>query len=484
VHPLADKTTRTILVMLAVLAVPYAHPAMKRLRVVRAPWDRADDVAAFPGAPEPVASVGEIAGRATENTRTVANALPTEPDRTPLDPVILARTAGSVAVEDPSGHAMDAFYASLAKTLRGEPGAVTRILHYGDSMIASDYVSGTMRRRFQERFGDAGHGFILLANGWEWYFHNDVEHRSSDGWAMSRITGPFAGDGLYGLGGVSFHTRDVATATFGTVSKGDYGRSVSRFDVYYLEQPGGGDFQILVKGRDPIVVKTRGEKKVSRVASVEVPDGPAQMTVRTLGSGDVRAFGVVMERERAGVVYDALGALGGRAALWDGMKTEHWKEQMELRKPALVILMYGTNESEAGVVVEEQYRRSLGGLIDRIKDAAPGASVLVAAPPDRAQRGEGGELGSSKIVVKLVQLQREIAAEHRVAFWDTWTAMGGEGSMATWYKKGLCGGDLTHPTPKGAQLLGDLFATALFSGYAAYASRSKDAPAITVGGSP
>jgi lysophospholipase L1-like esterase len=478
VHPLAEKTTRTILVMLAVLAVPYAHPAMKKLRVVRAPWDKEDDAVASTGAPEPVASVGEVTGRATENKGTVANALPTEPDRTPLDPVILAKTAGSSPVEDATGHALDAFYASLGKTLRGEPGAVTRILHYGDSMVASDYVSGTMRRRFQERFGDAGHGFILLANGWEWYFHNDVEHKSSDGWAMSRITGPFAGDGLYGLGGVSFHTRDVATASFGTANRGDFGKSVSRFDVYYLEQPAGGDFQILVKGQEPVVVHTRGPEKVSRVASVKVPDGPAHMTLRTLGGGDVRAFGVAMERDSAGVVYDALGALGGRASLWEQMKAEHWKDQLSLRKPALVILMYGTNESEAGAVNEAQYRKSLGQLVDRIKEAAPDASVLVAAPPDRAQRAESGELGSSKIIKRIVELQRDIAKEHQVAFWDTWTAMGGEGSMATWYKKGLCGGDLTHPTPKGAQVLGDLFTTALLTGYSAYASTHKEAPLL------
>ena len=41
-----------------------------------------------------------------------------------------------IAIEDPvsdgGAHAIDPFYASLARTLRKENGAVTRVLHYGD----------------------------------------------------------------------------------------------------------------------------------------------------------------------------------------------------------------------------------------------------------------------------------------------------------------------------------------------------------------
>src|SRR5262249_18301614 len=149
----------------------------------------------------PSASIGDQALPASLNQATVTNALPEEPDRTPLDPAVLARTVGSLAIEDSSNEALDAFYKRLGKTLKKD--GVTRILHYGDSVIASDYVSGTMRRRMQQRFGDAGHGFILTANAWEWYFHNDVVHKASDGWSANKITGPWTKDHFYGLGGVS-----------------------------------------------------------------------------------------------------------------------------------------------------------------------------------------------------------------------------------------------------------------------------------------
>ena len=59
--------------------------------------------------------------------------------------------------------------------------------------LAAALRENLKRRKMQARFGDAGHGFILIANPWEWYYHNDVSHGSGDGWNANRITGPLAG---------------------------------------------------------------------------------------------------------------------------------------------------------------------------------------------------------------------------------------------------------------------------------------------------
>src|SRR5258708_17517500 len=98
-----------------------------------------------------------------------------------------------------------------------------------------------MHRRLQSRSGYAVHGFILIANPWEWYFHNDVVHASDGEWKASRLAGPIAPDGMYGLGGVSFTSYGGGAAWFGTAPPRDFGRRVSPFAVYYLDQPGGGD---------------------------------------------------------------------------------------------------------------------------------------------------------------------------------------------------------------------------------------------------
>jgi lysophospholipase L1-like esterase len=478
-HPLAGKTSVAVGVMLALLAVPYLTPGLARFRIAHAPWDHTvtADVANAAAAPtsSPQLTQGETTLKASKNEATITNALPDAPARpaaAALDPQALARTKGAVAVEDATGHALDAFYGSLAKTRAKQPGAVTRILHYGDSVITSDYVSGTMRRKMQAEYGDAGHGFLLVANPWEWYFHNDVTHGASDGWSSSRITGPTTKDGMYGVGGVTFTGAVGANAFFGTSDRGTHGKKVSRFDVYYMDTPAGGEVEAKI-GTTVERFSTKGDTKTSHIKSFTVPDGEAKMTLRVV-SGSPRLFGVALERDEPGVVYDALGANGARAELLGSISPAHFTEQMALRKPALVVLQYGTNESEAPGLPRD-YEKTLGNVVAMIKASAPNASILIASPLDRAETTEGGGLRTKPIIKRLVAAQRNVAKDSGVAFYDTFQAMGGEGSMAKWMKSGLAGGDLTHPSPQGAEALGDLFYSSLTTGFEAWLSRHPDA---------
>jgi lysophospholipase L1-like esterase len=472
--PLLGKTTRTLLVTAVVLGFPYANPEFRSLRVVRAPWERsprdddAHDVQAATIAAAPI--VGEQTLLPSENTPTVNNALPSEAvaPRPDTDPDLRA-TLHPMAIEDPSGHALDAFFTRLARTQENEPGAVTRILHYGDSTIASDYVSGTVRRSLQARFGDAGHGFILIANPWEWYFHNDVLHGSDGEWRASRLAGPVAPDGRYGLGGVSFTSYGGGLAWFGAASHGQFGRHASRFDLYYLEQPGGGDVELSVRGGASDRFSTRGDVKVSRVRSMHVDDGETRVAVRAMGHGPVRLFGVALERDRPGVVYDALGSHAAMAVYWQRQDRAHWKEQLALRNPSLIVLQYGTNESDLWKLDREDYGRALADLVGELEDVAKGASLLLVAPLDREERKDG-KLATKRVIVDLVAIQRRVALERGVAFWNTFEAMGGEGSMARWLraKPQLGGEDLTHPTPLGAEVIGDLLSDAVVGAFEAW----------------
>lgn len=477
-HPLLGKTTRTLVVMTLTLALPYASPSLRRFRIVQLPWDRGQHDEEATGevqaaAVEATPVIGEQALPPSENTPTVNNALPASSTATlPALDEHVRSTLRATSIEDPSGHGLDAFFLRLAHTEDKEAGAVTRILHYGDSMIASDYVSGTVRRRLQARFGDAGHGFILIANPWDWYFHNDIRHGSNGDWTASRITGPWTSDGLYGLGGVSFSSYGGAAAWFGTVSQGDFGRRASGLDLYYLEQPGGGDVEVRVHNGPTVRFSTQGETKVSRMRPIRFTDGEAIVAVRAMGRGPVRLFGIALEREGPGVVYDALGLHAARAAHWKQQNRDHWKEQFALRDPALVILQYGTNESDQGSLDREAYGRSLANLLDELRELAGGASILVVAPLDRAGRRDG-RLTSKQVILDLVAIQRRTALERGVPFWNTFEAMGGEGSMGRWWraKPQLGGDDWTHPTPRGAEVIGDLLSDAILRAFGAWRER-------------
>jgi lysophospholipase L1-like esterase len=473
-HPLGGKTTAALSIMLALLALPYATPRLSVFRVVRLPWDKTPELVAEPTAAvaAPVPTEGEAKLASSRNEATVTNSLPDLPALAITAGVRLSQGTPRVAIDDPSGHALDAFYTRLGRTKRKEPGAITRILHYGDSILTSDYVSGTMRRRMQAAFGDAGHGFILIAKPWDWYFHNDIVQGAGEGWSSTRITGPFNGDQMYGLGGVSFAGHPGTTSWYGTSTGKTYGKHVSRFDVYYLEAPNGGDIELKAAGNSE-TFSTRGPSKISRVKSFRVPDGEARMTLKVL-SGTPRLFGVVLERDTPGVVYDSLGVNGGRGELLSAMDATHWHEQMELRDPALILLHYGANESEVGMVTREAYESALKALVEKVKKAAPRASIMIVSPLDRAEKhGSSGALQTKPIIKRLVEAQKNVAADTRVAFWNMFEAMGGDGAMASWVRKGLAGSDLTHPSPQGGEVLGELLFGALLAGFEASPARGE-----------
>jgi len=186
----------------------------------------------------------------------------------------------------------------------------------------------------------------------------------------------------------------------------------------------------------------------------------------------VRLFGVTLERDGPGVVYDALGLHAAMAAHWQRQDRAHWRDQLALRDAALVILEYGTNESDMERFDADKYERAFGGLIDELRDAAPGTSILVVAPLDRAESRDG-RLVTRPVIHDLVSIQRRVALSHGAAFWNTFDAMGGDGSLVRWFRARpqLAGGDLTHPTPRGAEVLGNMLAGALINAYEAHALR-------------
>ncbi|HEU4390437.1 MAG TPA: GDSL-type esterase/lipase family protein [Blastocatellia bacterium] len=381
----------------------------------------------------------------------------------------VAREASVVPgrIEDSTGHALDHFFAALARC--EAKNAQVRICHYGDSPITNDGITSTVRRRLQLRFGDAGHGFVLIARPWAWYGHADVLFEPGAGWESDPLFISRGSDGMYGLGCVSFtaHLKNVA-ASFGTVTGSEVGKSVSSFDIYYLAQPGGGSFAIEVDGEHEHEVSTASDATASGFYRVVVAEGPHRITIKTVGDGEVRLFGVVLASSVPGVQYDSLGLNGAFIGLLANYVNEaHWVEQLRHRNPDLVILNYGANESEFESLPMDRYQKDTREAIRRIKAAMPDASVLLVGPMDRAKRGAGGAIVTRSMIPKLAAYQRRLATETGCAFFDTFTAMGGDGTVARWREQRpqLMGGDFTHPTAQGAEIVGNLIYDAITRAY-------------------
>jgi len=499
------KTWFTILVFCLFAAVPYCVPSLGRFRMVEpqrvvapfAAWriDALDRVFVKPHMPP----AGNAHPAVAAASAPAASAPPTQPlppsfltgDYTgknwPLREdvqQILQEPAESVAIQD-FGCGMAHFYAALARTEQKQPGAITRICHFGDSPISGDLISGEARTLLQEKFGDSGHGFIFVSKPWDFYYHEGVSMEGK-GWRVTSPVLPGGGGGAVGLGGASFTAASPsAFSRIRTASKGE-GSAVSRFDIFYRAQPQGGTLLADVDKEPEREFSTAAEVKASAVASISVEDGAHTLKLSPKGDGPVTLYGVVMERSTPGVVYDTLGLLGGTAHHLTLFHEDSWTADLQNRKPDLVILNFGTNESTYGYLPFAEYLHNYAVVIQRIRTALPNASILIMAPMDRGARNDDGEIVTIPSIPTLVAAQRRAARAEGVAFFNTFAAMGGMGTMARWYedKPRLVTGDFTHPTYTGAGQLGAMLVNALLKGYAEYQQNPGGQPCTPPSPSP
>ncbi len=336
-------------------------------------------------------------------------------------------------------------------------GERVRVSHYGDSPITGDLITRTLRRGLQERFGDGGAGFVLFGRPWPWYARDGVR-QVARGW---RATPLFLGrgDGLVGFGGASFDTAGEAVSRFGTDGR------VAAFDVAYLAQPGGGLLELELDGVPLPPIDTSAAEAHPALHRVRVAAGPHVLAARAVGS--VRAYGVSLESDQIGVVYDALGLNGAFIGLFaHQMDRAHWAAVLQQMHPHLVVLNFGANESQFETWPMDRYEADTREVVARLRAALPDVAILFLAPMDRAVRGPDG-LVTRRTIPRLVDAQRRLAAETGCAFFDTYAAMGGEGTAARWYaaRPRLMSGDLTHPTVAGSEVVGGRVRDALLRAY-------------------
>jgi lysophospholipase L1-like esterase len=388
------------------------------------------------------------------------------PERTPASPLarpieavpelpVLHRpptTLPAVLLDD-TNHGLDHFLEALWRTESRAPGSVTRIVHYGDSPTTADLITGDVRSLLQKRFGDAGHGFILVAKPWAWYQHSGVALTGS-GWQSSAASHFEAHDGMFGLGGVSFMGTGKARSRI-ALETGPH----SHFEVWFLRQPDGGTLAFSADGKPLGNIPTSGDTKEPGFASFDVPAGASELELH-VPQGSVRVFGVSAEKSGTGVVYDSLGLNGASITVLSRMfNAAHWAAELQHRNPQLVIVNYGTNEADFAAFVDKGYEKELREAIRRLRAALPEASILVMGPMDRGYRTGPGEIETMPTIPRIVTLQKRVAQETGCGFFDTFAAMGGAGTMARWYaaQPRLVSADFIHPYPTGGKMIAVVF---------------------------
>lgn len=356
------------------------------------------------------------------------------------------------------------FFAAMARAELKQGEAAVRVAHYGDSPTTADLITADVRTLLQKQFGDAGHGFYLIAKPWAWYGHRGVDSESS-GWDIAASNLTKNRDGLYGYGGVSFQGGAGSRARFRLKDEG-----YATLEVAYWKKPGGGSFVVEACGVRLGETDSAAETAEAGFVEYALEEKCREVVLRGTSAG-LRLFGVQFRRKDPGVIYDSLGLNGAYiSVLAKFLGEQHWIAQLQHYKPDLVVINYGTNESVYAAFVDTVFEKELKESIRRIKTALPGGSILVMSPMDRGERGASGNIETVPALARLVELERRVAQQEGVAFFNTFEAMGGQGTMGKWYaaEPRLVGADFIHPMPGGAKIIGELLFKAVMDGYNRY----------------
>jgi len=387
-----------------------------------------------------------------------------------------------VSIRDPEG-SLEPFFEALAELEEKESDRIVRAVFFGSSEIGYDRVTSQMRRRLQARFGDGGKGFVMVAPGFRHTRHRDVIWRQ-DGWQGFSVRFGRRPDGRYGYGGnLAVSEEPDAWATYETVAP-DAGREAgyhpfasgsrfARFALWYQAHPAGGGLTIRFDPDRPAsktrTLSTRSDRSEDRVLEVGLEDGPHQVRLDSAGDGELRLYGVVLERTR-GFVLDAAMVVGAWGRTHLHFDPEHLEKQMSMRGPDLVVFQYGAKEVFKVPGLDEAYLREFvrdfTRSVERTLAGVPQAACLIVSSKDMGVRRDE-KIITRPALKKVVRGAEEVAGRTGCAFFNLYQAMGGEGSLDRWWRHEprLVSPDLGHYHDAGAIQVGDILTDALLEAY-------------------
>ena len=414
--------------------------------------------------------------------------------------------------------AMKLFFQKLYQLEQEKKGRVN-IVHIGDSHIQADLMTGLIRKKLQERFGNAGCGFtfphrLAKTNGGHY-----IRFNSNASWQSRRnIYSPENGMNV-GLSGIALKTKENFVVEL-NVKDSSY-----EFNTIRVITPKNKPAFDLATSSKTIVLESTVPKKIThRIKSGEVLGSIANkydVTIaqlkkaNRLKSDNIRAgrtlkiptsqmqkreikrsefiplelsadvtsnyyhsdeglskiyllpnksykdytlSGVVLEKDDAGVVYHSIGVNGAKCS--DYNKYPLFFEQLPALKPDLVVISLGTNES-FDKMTGAAYKVQLNAFIENVRAKNPDAAILVMTPPPSLFRRRYPNTFVADYA-KSILIQE---TEKNYATWDLFSEMGGLFSVNRNAARGLMSTDRVHYSKDGYEKQGRLFSEAFLNAY-------------------
>lgn len=384
----------------------------------------------------------------------------------------LRSNVGSIVLPGDDPSFLDSLFAALESP--SDSGRVVRIMHYGDSQLEMDRISGTLRQKLQERFGGSGPGMVPMIQ-----HIASVSVRQGAGGSIGRYScvadtlASYDSRHHYGIMTQFVKVRGGGTFTF---RKSDHAlakeraKEISRVSVLF----GSSSPAFTLTLRCDTLERTEVlDSAVSGTSLVTwtLPGNVERGTLTFKGSAEV--YGIMLDGP-GGITVDNQAIRGCAGDIFTRIDSTLMAENMRLAGTGLVILQYGGNAMPGigSTQAITKYVDRMQAQMDYFKKVAPWARILFVGPADMC-KSVNGRLVTWPRLEQLNDSLRTRCLRNGVAYWDTFRVMGGAGSMRGWvsHNPPLGGPDYIHFTSRGADEIGESLAKAITSLYDYYCLR-------------
>ncbi|MFN4091845.1 MAG: GDSL-type esterase/lipase family protein [Brevundimonas sp.] len=375
--------------------------------------------------------------------------------------------------------ALTPLFEALRATETGERDTPVHIVQIGDSHTAGDRITGKLRADLQARFGNAGRGVLPAGIPYPGYAPLQVQV-TAEGWISETAPLAASGSNAYGVFGLAA-MRGKGSADSVLDLRFDPGSEPVRIGVCGGPR-GAGDGLVIEADGDPwtINLNTAGAEPIPACVRFELDRPATSIRLRGYRSGVV-LDAVWSDRGRPGVVVSGLGVIGSTLADFAARDDTLVQTEFAALDTTLIVLAYGTNEGFDDGLDATAYERLLRGQIDRIRRMSPHVPILILGAPDALRTGEPGGCSADgrrrppPSLALVRDVQRRVASEMDVAFWDWRGRMGGDCSadrLATMAEP-LMRGDRVHFTSEGADWIGGMLSADLMAAYDAWKGQGR-----------
>ncbi|MDR2963498.1 MAG: hypothetical protein LBU90_07725 [Bacteroidales bacterium] len=323
-----------------------------------------------------------------------------------------------------------------------------RAAWFGDSFTEADILVGDLRDTLQSLYGGNGVGFVPMATDAAGY-RRTVAHNHS-GWNTQSFINKKAGDINFGICGRIYEPSAAAYSTYKSSNSHRHTRKFDKIRVFYTAQT-NRNFLMRVGSEEWQSLPLTATKLPQQVV---VNNGNTQTVSLRMNDtiGGISFYGASLE-DTTGFYIDNFSIKSN-----SGLGMLHLREDFlhsfhEMLHYDLIVLQFGLNVAGKTPMNYSNYTKQMEKVIEKLKQSFPDVPILIISVSDRSHQVQG-EYKTMEGIPYFVEVQRKMAADNHLLFWNLYEAMGGENSMANFVEKNLANKDYTHLNHAGGRVLG------------------------------